>query len=339
MEAAQALAQQVGVKPACSALGVSRATYYRVTRPKHGPQQPRKSPARALDADERKAVREALYEPRFVDRSPAEIVATLLDEGCYLCSERTMYRILAEDTARPERRAQRKHPTYAKPELVATQPNQVWSWDITKLLGPQKWTYYYLYVLIDLFSRYVVGWMVADRENATLASHLIEESCNKHGVLPDILTLHSDRGAPMTAKCTAQLLADLGVTQSLSRPRVSDDNPFSEAQFKTLKYHPGFPGRFDSQQDAIEYCRDFFPWYNHDHRHSGIAMLTPADVHSGSAHTTLHDRHQVLVSAYQRNPIRFPAGQPRAATLPPAVFINPPAVNTDGSQEPEEDAQ
>lgn len=335
MSAAQGLAPQVGIVPACCALGVSRATYYRHTRPQHGPQQPRKTPARALAPTERESVREVLYENRFVDRSPGEIVATLLDEGRYLCSERTMYRLLTEDAARPERRPQRNHPAFAKPELVANTPNQVWSWDITKLLGPQKWTYYYLYVLIDLFSRYVVGWMVADRENATLAGNLIKESCLKQAVEPEILTLHSDRGSPMTAKCTAQLLADLGVTQSLSRPRVSDDNPFSEAQFKTLKYHPGYPGRFSSQAHAIEYCRDFFPWYNDDHRHSGIAMLTPADVYFGSAKTILADRLRVLGDAFAKHPERFPRGMPRPPQLPEIVYINPPQ---DEGQKPQKNA-
>ena len=203
-----------------------------------------------------------LASPRFVDRAPAEVAATLLDEGQYLCSERTMYRILAANQPVRERRNQRDHPQYTKPELVATGPNQTWSWDITKLLGPKKWTYFYLYVVLDIFSRYAVGWMVADRENSALAGRLIEQTCHKHGVQPQVLTLHSDRGAPMTSKCTAQLLADLGITRSLSRPQVSDDNPFSEAQFKTLKYHPGFPGRFDDIHAAIAFCRSFFPWYN-----------------------------------------------------------------------------
>ena len=234
--------------------------------------------------------------PRFVDRAPAEVVATLLDEGHYLCSERTMYRILAADQPVRERRNQREHPQYSKPELVATAPNQTWSWDITKLLGPTKWTYFYLYVVLDIFSRYAVGWMVADRENSALAGRLIEETCHKQGVQPQVLTLHSDRGAPMTSKCTAQLLADLGVTRSLSRPQVSDDNPFSEAQFKTLKYHPGFPGRFHDITAAIAFCRTFFPWYNTEHRHGGIAMLTPDDVHRriesarGRASRTLRSR-------------------------------------------------
>ncbi len=334
MNAAQGLARQVGIAPACRALGVARATFYRRTRPTIGQQQPRKTPARALSPRVRERVREVLHDPRFVDRSPGEVVATLLDEGRYLCSERTMYRILASLGANRERRNQLRHPTYAKPELVATAPNQVWSWDITKLLGPQKWTYYYLYVLLDLFSRYAVGWMVADRENATLAGRLIEESCNKHEVKPRILTLHSDRGSPMTAKCTAQLLADLGVTQSLSRPRVSDDNPFSEAQFKTLKYHPGFPGRFEGPEVATGYCRSFFPWYNDEHPHLGIAMLTPADVHFGQASAILATRQNVLDVAYEATPERFPRGRPRAAVLPEAVYINPPqpeALQTGGA--------
>ena len=242
--AAQPLAVRVGVVPACQALGVSRATFYRRRRSTPGRQQPRPTPARALCGAEREQVLDVLAGPRFVDRAPAEVVATLLDEGHYLCSERTMYRILAADQPVRERRNQREHPRYAKPELVATAPNQTWCWDITKLLGPTKWTYFYLYVVLDIFSRYAVGWMVADRENSALAGRLIEESCHKQGVQPQVLTLHFDRGAPMTSKCTAQLLADLGVSRSLSRPQVSDDNPFSEAQFKTLKYHPGFPGRF-----------------------------------------------------------------------------------------------
>ena len=209
--AVQPLAAQVGVAPACQALGVSRATFYRRQRSTPGHQQPRPTPARALCEAEREQILDVLAGPRFVDRAPAEVVATLLDEGHYLCSERTMYRILAADQPVRERRNQREHPQYIKPELVATAPNQTWSWDITKLLGPTKWTYFYLYVVLDIFSRYAVGWMVADRENSALAGRLIEETCHKQGVQPQVLTLHSDRGAPMTSKCTAQLLADLGV--------------------------------------------------------------------------------------------------------------------------------
>jgi putative transposase len=269
--AAQELATEVGVAPACRGLGVSRATFYRRHRPNPGHQQPRPTPARALCDAEREHIIEVLTSERFVDRAPAEVVATLLDDGRYLCSERTMYRVLAASQSLRERRNQREHPQYTKPELVATGPNQCWSWDVTKLLGPKKWTYFYLYVLLDIFSRYVVGWMVADRENSALAGRLIEETCHKQGVKPRVLTLHSDRGAPMTSKCTAQLLADLGVTRSLSRPQVSDDNPFSEAQFKTLKYHPGFPGRFPGIDRATAFCQSFFPWYNTEHRHCKAA--------------------------------------------------------------------
>jgi putative transposase len=328
--AAQQLAVDVGVSPACHALGVSRATFYRRQRPTPGHQQPRPTPARALCESEREQVLDVLVSPRFVERSPAEVVATLLDEGDYLCSERTMYRVLAASQPVRERRNQREHPQYAKPELLATAPNQVWSWDVTKLLGPKKWTYFYLYVLLDIYSRYVVGWMVADRENSALAGRLIEETCHKQGVEPQVLTLHSDRGAPMTSKCTAQLLADLGVTRSLSRPQVSDDNPFSEAQFKTLKYHPGFPGRFPNIAAATDHCRSFFPWYNAEHRHGGIAMLTPDDVHHDRAKAVLAQRQRTLQSAWLDHPERFVHGIPTPHPLPEAVWINPPATSTTG---------
>jgi len=319
------LRERVGVKPACTALGVSRATFYRRQKPTTGHQQPRSRPARSLSDDERQTVLAVLDSERFVERAPAEVVATLLDDEKYLCSERTMYRLLAARAPLRERRNQLRHPEYAKPELVATAPNQVWSWDITKLLGPKKWTYYYLYVLLDIFSRYVVGWMLADRENANLAGRLIEETCTKHGVEPEVLTLHSDRGSPMTAKTTAQLCADLGIVQSLSRPRVCDDNPFSEAQFKTLKYHPGFPSRFVGQEAAHGYCRSFLPWYNTEHRHGGIALLTPEDVHFGRAPRVLAQRQRVLDAAFKDHPERFPKGRPIVPALPTAVYINPPA--------------
>ena len=260
-----------------------------------------------------------------MDRSPAEVVATLLDEEVYLCSERTMYRVLASEVPVQERRAQRTHPEYKKPELMATAPNQVWSWDITRLLGPKKWSYYYLYVIMDIYSRYVVGWMVADRENSALAGRLIQQSCLKHGVQPRVLTLHSDRGAPMTSQCTAQLLADLGVTRSLSRPQVSDDNPFSEAQFKTLKYHPSFPGRFGDQGQAKTFCRSFFRWYNAEHRHGGISMLTPEQVHFGNADQVIAGRKSVLNAKH--GPLIPNASSevyPKPKPLPEAVFINPP---------------
>ena len=328
--ATQPLASQVGVAPACRALGVPRATFYRCQRPAPGHQQPRPTPARALCASERAHVLDVLASPRFVDRSPAEVVATLLDEGQYLCAERTMYRILAANQPVRERRNQLSHPCYTKPELVATGPNQTWSWDITRLRGPKRWTSFYLYVLLDIFSRYVVGWMVADRENAALAATLIEETCLKQDIEPQVLTLHSDRGAPMTSKCTAQLLADLGVTRSLGRPQVSDDNPFSEAQFKTLKYHPSFPGRFDDITAAIAFCRSFFPWYNTEHRHAGIAMLTPDDVHHHRASDVLAQRGRTLQAAWTLHPERFVHGTPKPDPLPEAVWINPPATFTTG---------
>ena len=311
MKAADELAKHVGVKPACAALEVSRSTLYRRRGPSTGQQQPRPTPARALSETERGEVFDTLCSERFVDRSPAEVVATLLDEEVYLCSERTMYRVLASEVPVQERRAQRTHPEYKKPELMATAPNQVWSWDITRLLGPKKWSYYYLYVIMDIYSRYVVGWMVADRENSALAGRLIQQSCLKHGVQPRVLTLHSDRGAPMTSQCTAQLLADLGVTRSLSRPQVSDDNPFSEAQFKTLKYHPSFPGRFGDQGQAKTFCRSFFRWYNAEHRHGGISMLTPEQVHFGNADQVIAGRKSVLREAWAAHPERFVRGVPK----------------------------
>ncbi len=326
--AAASLAPHVGVAPACRALGVPRATFYRRQRPAPGRQQPRKTPARALDGAERAHVLDVLASPRFVDRAPAEVVATLLDEGHYLCSERTMVRLLAAEQPVRERRHQRTHPPYTKPELVATGPNQTWSWDITRLLGPKRWTDFYLYVLLDLFSRYVVGWMVAERENAALAATLIEQTCLKQNIAPQVLTLHSDRGAPMTSQCTAQLLADLGVTRSLSRPRVSDDNPFSEAQFKTLKYHPGFPARFADLAAATAFCRSFFAWYNTEHRHSGIAMLTPDDVHHGRAQRILEQRERTLRAAWSQHPERFVRGTPKPQALPREVWINPPTAAT-----------
>ena len=327
MTAAAELAKEVGVKPACAALGVSRATLYRRQKPSTGHQQPRPTPARALSVEERQVVLDTLDSERFVDRAPAEVVATLLDEETFLCSERTMYRILEERAPVRERRDQRRHPEYKKPELLATAPNQVWSWDITKLLGPEKWTYYYLYVILDIFSRYIVGWMLADRENSQLAGHLIRETCAKHDVEPEVLALHSDRGSPMTSKHTAQLMADLGVTQSFSRPQTSDDNPFSEALFKTAKYHPGFPGRFAGFQPAMEFCRSLVPWYNTEHRHGGIAMLTPEVVHFGRAEEVLAKRQLTLDLYFQAHPERFPGGPPVVQLLPKAVYINPPVQN------------
>jgi putative transposase len=265
-----------------------------------------------------------LHERRFVDLAPAEVYATLLDEGTYLCSERTMYRVLAEHQEVRERRNQLRHPHYAAPELLARRPNELWSWDITKLLGPAKWTYFYLYVMLDVFSRYVVGWMVAHRESAALAEQFIRETCARQGIERNQLTIHADRGPAMHSKPVALLLADLGVTKTHARPHVSNDNPFSEAQFKTLKYRPTFPERFGSIQDARAYCHAFFPWYNAEHHHSGLGLLTPADVHHGVAEQRVAARATVLATAYAAHPERFPAGRPHPSAPPVEVWINPP---------------
>lgn len=265
-----------------------------------------------------------MHEDRFVDKVPAEIYASLLDEGRYLCSIRTMYRILRENNEVRERRNLLRHPQYKKPELLATEPNQVWSWDITKLKGPAKWTYYYLYVIIDIYSRHVVGWMVARREKAELARNLISETCLRQEIYNDQLLIHSDRGSAMTSKAVALLMSDLGITKSLNRPHVSNDNPYSESQFKTLKYQPSFPERFGSLEDARAFCQRFFEWYNNEHYHSGIALMTPAMVHYGEAKNCNRKRQLVLSKAFEKNPERFVKGHPKVLELPEEVWINPP---------------
>jgi putative transposase len=265
-----------------------------------------------------------LHAERFQDRSPAEVYATLLDEGVYCCSIRTLYRILAEEGEVRERRDQLSHPAYQKPQLLATGPNQLWSWDITKLLGPVKWTYFYLYVILDVFSRYVVGWLVADREGKELARHFIAETCRKQQIPAGQLTIHADRGSSMTSKPVAFLLADLGVTKTHSRPHVSDDNPFSESQFKTLKYRPDFPDRFGSKEDARSFCQQFFPWYNTEHHHSGIGLLTPEVVHTQRADQVRDLRQHTLDAAFAAHPERFVRKPPQPPALPTAVWINPP---------------
>jgi putative transposase len=315
--------QRLGIAATCVALRVSRATYYRRRRPQ-SVQPPRRSSPRALSADERATVLSMLHEPRFVDSAPAEVYATLLDEGRYLCSERTMYRVLAEHREVRERRNQLRHPHYAAPELLARRPNELWSWDITKLLGPAKWTYFYLYVMLDVFSRYVVGWMVAHRESATLAERFIAETCARQSIDPGQLTIHADRGSAMTSKPVALLLADLGVTKTHARPHVSNDNPFSEAQFKTLKYRPMFPKRFGSIQDARAHCHEFVTWYNTEHHHSGLGLLMPADVHHGLAEERVAARAAVLARAYAAHPERFIAGAPHPPARPLEVWINRP---------------
>jgi putative transposase len=324
---------------ACSALGLSRATYYRSQAPVSSPTpasasetRPRKASPRALSDSERRVVLDLVHEARFVDLAVPQVYATLLDEGRYVCSPRTMYRILEAQGEVRERRDQLRHPVYTKPELLATAPNQVWSWDITKLRGPAKWTYFYLYVLLDIFSRYAVGWMVARCESAALASKLLGESLKKHEIQPGQLTVHSDRGGPMRAKSFALLLADLGVVQSFGRPHVSDDNPFSEAHFKTVKYRPDFPDRFGGLEDCRAYFGPFFDWYHHRHHHSGIGWMTPADVHFGRAEAVRAQRARVLDSAFQLHPERFVRNPPRPAALPQAVWINPPAKDRPAAQ-------
>jgi putative transposase len=311
---------------ACRALGMSRATLYRRRRPESSPRrrEDRPPPPRALRPEEQTRVLEVLHSDRFVDRAPAQVHATLLDEGQYLCSPRTMYRLLAAQGEVRERRDRLVHPAYQRPELVATAPNQVWSWDLTKLRGPGKWLYFHLYVLLDLFSRFVVGWMLARQESGALARRLIEETCDRQGIRPGQLTLHADRGSAPAAKTVAQLLADLGVERSHSRPHVSNDNPFSESHFATMKGHPEFPNRFVSFEHAHGFCRRFFPWYNTEHRHSGIAWLTPERVHRGRASAVLDARAEVLRVAYAAHPNRFVRRPPRAPELPTAVWINPP---------------
>ena len=322
MEKIAEVGPRLGVRATCEALGVAPASYYRSRRPRREP-KPRSSP-RALSLEERQDVLDVLHESRFVDLAPAEVYATLLDEGGYLCSERTMYRILAANQEVRERRDQLRHPRYAAPELMATAANELWSWDITKLKGPAKWVYYYLYVILDVFSRYVVGWMVAERESAALAERLIEETCERQGIARGQLTLHADRGSSMRSKTVALLLADLGVTKTHSRPYTATDNPFSEAQFRTMKYRPEFPDRFGCLQGARSFCGPFFGWYNTEHRHSGLAMLTPQDVHYGLAQQRLAERAVVLTAAYAAHPERFPHGVPTPDTLPQAVWINKP---------------
>ena len=325
MDATTKLSEKVGIQAACAALGLPRATYYRHHRPRRQSSRSRRKPPLALAPEERERVLEVLHAPAFVDLSPRQIWAELVDEQQqYLCSVRTMYRILEAEGEVRERRNQLRHPHYAKPELVATAPNQVWTWDITKLKGPAKWSYFYLYVILDLYSRYVPGWMVARRESGTLAKRLIAETMAKQGIGEGALTVHADRGASMTSKTLALLLADLGVKKSHSRPHTSNDNPFSEAQFKTLKYHSSFPDRFGSLEDARVFSGPFFTWYNTQHRHSSLALLTPGDVHYGRGETILERRRRVLHEAFAANPQRFKGRLPSVGTLPEAVWINPP---------------
>lgn len=320
----ESLGGQIGMTKACEVLGLPRSSLYASRKPRPARVRQPGVPPRALTAEEKARVRETLNGERFADLAPREVYATLLDEGQYLCSVPTMYRILGANGEIRERRNQLRHPVYAKPRLVATAPNQVWTWDITRLPGPARWVGFCLYVLLDLFSRFVVGWLVAERESAALAEQLIDESAARQGITPGQLCLHSDRGGPMTAKSLALLLADLGVKPSLARPRTPDDNPFSEAQFKTVKHHPTFPERFGSLLDARVWGRQFFDWYNYQHHHTALGLMTPAAVHFDQAQALLLQRRRVLHLAYAARPERFVKGLPEPPALPDAVWINPP---------------
>jgi putative transposase len=322
IEAAEELGKTVGISKACWVLGVPRSSLYRARTPTHS-SEARPTPARALSAAEKAEVRAVLNSERFWDAAPREVYAALLDEGTYHCHWRTMYRILAEHDEVQERRNQRRNPVFSPPELRATGPNQLWSWDITHLRGPRG-THYPLYVVLDVFSRYVPGWMIADRESAQLAEQLIAETCAKEEIEADQLVLHSDRGSSMRSKTVAQLLIYLGVAKSHSRPYTPTDNPFSESQFKTLKYRPDYPERFAGKDEARGWARDFFGWYNHEHHHSGLGLMTPAAVHYGLADRIYEHRRQVLAAAYAAHPERFVHGEPVPPRWPDEVWINPP---------------
>lgn len=317
----ESLSQQVGHRRACTALNVPRSRLYRRRQAK--PRSPRPTPPNALTAAERERVRSILNSPRFVDQTPRQVYATLLDEGTYLCHWRTMYRILAAHGEVRERRDQRQHPTYHKPQLHATGPNQVWSWDITHLRGAAPRQFFKLYTVLDIYSRYVVGWLLAEREDSDLARLLIAESARKQGIVPEQLTLHADNGSPMRSKTLSELLVDLGIARSHSRPHTSNDNPFSEAQFKTLKYRPDYPQRFTSMLAARQWVRQFFKWYNEDHYHSGLNLLTPASVHLDEAVTVQAQRQATMQRAYAAQPARFTRGMPVVKGPPAAVWINP----------------
>ena len=318
-----ALADQVGTVQACAGLGLSRATLYRERRPKTAAPSARTPPLKLSEA-EQTAVFNVLMSPRFVDRAPHQVYATLLDEGRYLCSIRTMYRLLAQQQAVRERRAQRVHPVYARPELMASAPNQLWSWDITKLRTTVKWSYLYLYVVLDVYSRYIVGWLISTRESAQLARELVEQTALREAVPAGQLTLHADRGAPMRSKTLAELLVDLGIDASFSRPRVSNDNPYSESLFKTAKFAPTFPECFTGIDHGRAFAEPFVAFYNHHHRHTGIGLMTPVAVHRGDALRITAERSLTLQSAFDQNPLRFKGKVPKPPHVPDIVYINPP---------------
>ena len=323
----------LGTAAACRASGRSRATHYRrLAPPVLGPSRPRSSPANALSNEEVAELLCVLRSPRFCDLSPAQIWAILLDEGTYLASISTMYRVLRANGEVKERRAQATHPTRARPELMADRPNMCWSWDITKLRGPDRGVWFDCYVAIDIFSRYVVGWMVASTENAELAEEFIAKAVTDQGIAKGTLTIHADRGTSMTSKGVAELLSDLNIKRTHSRPHVSNDNPYSEAVNKTLKYCPAFPARFGSIEDARAFGELFFNYYNHEHRHSGIGLHTPASVHYGTATEIRAQRVATLDAAYAANPRRFCGRRPTPPKLPTVAWINNPTIQNDAQK-------
>lgn len=311
------------IKDLCELLGISRSTWYYSQRPKS---PDRRTPPRKLTGAEHSTILSILNGERFQDEAVPSIYAKLLDEGEYLCSQSTMYRILKAQKQVRQRRHDRKHPVYTKPELLATGPNQVWSWDITKIKGPKSWIFYDLYVVIDIFSRSIVAWCITEYESGEQARALIGTACAREGIERNQLTVHSDRGRAMTSKCLANLYGELGVGSSFNRPHVSNDNPYSESHFKTLKYRPGYPVRFGSIEDAQAHMQTFFDWYNYEHRHSGIAMMTPAEVHTGKADEVRRKRQAVLDIAHKAHPERFVKGAPKARGVPEEVWINKPVA-------------
>lgn len=318
------LSDQIGTQTSCDVFGIPRSSYYYHPADQDNLHNEQKLPDFAYSHQEKQAILGVMNSDIYMDRTPYEIYASQLDEGKYLCSVRTMYRILKENDQVKERRNVKRTNSYQKPELLATEANQIWSWDITKLKGPEKWTYFYLYVIIDIFSRFVVGWMVAYRELSSLAQKLIKDTCSRQHIEAGQLTIHADRGSSMRSKPVAFLLSDLGITKSHSRPYVSNDNPFSESQFKTMKYRPDFPGKFNSMIEARDFCRSFFRWYNREHYHSGIGFLTPESVHYGFADEVLLNRENVLLKAFEDNPKRFRNKIPILKNLPKSVWINKP---------------
>ena len=327
----------ISIAAACNVLCLSRATFYRgsrgTARCETAALRPCRVPGRGLSVIEQERIICELHSDCFMDLAPPQVYATLLDEGSYLCSISTMYRLLRQRGEVVERRLQRAHTPAARPELLATGPNQVWSWDITKLKGPRKWSYYYLYVILDVFSRYVVGWCIAERENAQIAEAMIQEALLRENIQPGALTIHADRGSAMTSTTVAELLIDLGVIKSHSRPHTSNDNPFSESHFKTMKYRPQVPERFESVEQARVLFRELFCWYNHEHRHSGLALLTPATVHAGNGPQAVRARATILDAAYKAHPQRFVNQPPQPEALPKEVWINPPTKPAEPSRE------